>query len=117
MPSNVVDMGVVGGTQTLVTERLISKCKPSAIFIDNVGAAANASLVFNDVFTPSVTSAVPVPVLTTVPRLRINVAFGTCVSSMEDMLKDTEFIGLVQVVVNGGVALANCFVTFVYSLN
>jgi uncharacterized protein related to proFAR isomerase len=115
MPSTVVQMDVA--TQTLVTEKLISKCKPSAIVVDNVAALLDADLIFNDVFTPSATSGVPAPVLTTRPRLRINVALGTCVSTMEELLKDIEFLGLVQVVVNAGVALPNCFVTFIYSLN
>ena len=109
--SIVVQMNIA--TRTLVTEKLISKMKPSMILVDNVVPAADASLVFNDVFTPSITNAVPAPVLQTIPRLQINVASGTCVS-VQDKLKDVEFLGLVQVVVNLGVALANCFVTFGY---
>jgi hypothetical protein len=104
-------------TRTLVTEKLISKCKPSAIFIDNVNALADADLIFNDVFTPSVTSLVPAPVPPQlIPRLHINVAMGECISTMEDFLKDIEFLGLVQVV-NAGGTLPNCFVSFIYSLN
>ncbi len=114
MPSVVFQTNV--GTQTIVAEKLTAKIKPKAIFVDNVAGAADADLVFNDVFTPSVTNAVPIPVLTTTPRLHINVAAGTSVSTEEPQLKDIDFIGLVQMVVNAGAALANCFVTFIYSL-
>ncbi len=113
MPSVVVQMNVA--TRTLVTEKLTSKCKPKAIFVDNVLPVADADLIFNDVFTPSVTNGVPGPVLTTVPRLQINVGAGIS-QSTEDLLKNIEFLGLVQVVVNGNVALANCFVSFIYEL-
>lgn len=117
MPSIVVQMDVA--TRTLVTEKLISKCKPSAIFIDNVIALADADLIFNDVFTPSITSGNPAPGMgqQIIPRLHINVAMGECISTMEDFLKDIGFLGLVQVVVNANVPLANCFVSFIYSLN
>jgi len=116
MPSVVTEMSVAGGTRTLVAEKLISKVKPSVIFTDNELGAADAYLVFNDVFTPSVTNAVPVPVLQTIPRLHINVAKGDC-HSTEDFIKDIEFLGLVQVMVNSNVALPNCFVTMVFSQN
>lgn len=111
MPSVVVQMNVA--TRTLAQEKLNAKSKPTLGLVDNVLGAADADLVFNDVFTPSVTNGVAGPVLTTVPRLQVNVAAGTCVSIM-DKLKDCEFLGLVQVVVNLGVAVANCFVTFGY---
>ncbi len=108
--SIVVDMGVA--TRTLVTEKLNAKVKPSCVFIDNVAGGADADLIFNDVFTPSVTNGVPAPVLTTRPRLHINVAAGECIST-EDKLKDIEFLGTIQVV--RGVLDANCFVTFAYN--
>jgi hypothetical protein len=112
MPSFETSMAVA--TVTLVTEKLNAKVKPSAIFVDNVNAGADASLLFQDVFTPSVTNLVPVPVLTTVTRLAINVAAGQMSSTMEDLLKDIDFIGTVQVV--RSVLDANCLVTFIYKL-
>lgn len=115
MPSTVVEMNVA--TRTVVTEKLVSKVKPSAIFVDNVNGLADADLVFNDVFTPSITNGVPGPLPMTVPRLHINVAAGTSPSTQDFLKPDLEFLGTVQVVVNGGVPVANCFVTFIFSLN
>jgi hypothetical protein len=111
MPSVAVTMGVA--TQTLVTEKLNAKIKPSAIFIDNALAGADASLIFNDVFTPSITNLVPGPVLTTVPRLYLNVVAGSCVS-LEDAIKNCEFLGNVQII--RSVADAGCRVSFIYDL-
>ncbi|MDD5510524.1 MAG: hypothetical protein PHI12_06935 [Dehalococcoidales bacterium] len=113
MPSTVVQMNVA--TRTLVTEKLISKCIPSAIFVDNVHGASDADLVFNDVFTPSVTNNVVFPTPQTIPRLHINVAAGECISTMDFIKPDLEFLGNVQVVVNGGVALPLCYVSFIYN--
>jgi hypothetical protein len=103
-------MGVA--TRTLVTEKRNAKVKPSVIAVNAVAAAIDADLTFNDVFTPAVTNAVPIPVLTTVPRLNINVGMGTSVTT-EDLLKDIEFLGTIQVVSNGGVD-AGILVSFAY---
>lgn len=110
MPSIVVDM--TASPRTLATEKRNAKIKPSEVIVDNVLAANDAVLTFNDVFTPAITNLVATPVSpTTVPRLRVNVAMGTCVS-VEDKLKDVKFLGLVQVV--RAPADANCFITFAY---
>jgi len=111
MPSVAVTMGVA--TQTLVTEKLNAKIRPSAIFIDNTAAGADASLIFNDVFTPSITNLVAVPVLQTIPRLLINVAAGSCLS-LEDDIKGCEFIGNAQII--RSVADAGCRISFIYDL-
>lgn len=112
MPSIVQEMNIA--TRTLVTERLDSKSKPTLVLVDNVNGAADADLIFNDTFTPSVTNGVPAPVPPQIiPRLHINVAAGECVS-VEDTLKDVHFLGTVQVVVNAGAAVALCFVTYAY---
>lgn len=110
MASIVVNMGVT--PRTLVTEKRNAKVKPSMIAVNAVAAAINADLTFNDVFTPAVTNGAPVPVLTTVPRLNINVVMGSSITT-KDLLKDIEFLGTVQVVSNGGVD-AGILVTFAY---
>ncbi len=110
MPSSVVTMAVA--TRTLVTERRNAKIRPDSIFVDNVNGAADAVLVFNDVFTPSVSNGVAVPVLQTVPRLQLNIGMGTAPSTM-DWMKNISFVGLVQVVRGGGID-ANCVVSFIY---
>jgi hypothetical protein len=110
MPSTVVDM--TAATRTLATEKRNAKIKPSSIVVNNVTPVTDADLTFNDVFTPAVTNGVAVPVLTTIPRLHINIGAGIC-QSVEDKLDDIEFLGLVQVVRIG--ADANCFVTFAYN--
>lgn len=112
MPSTVVQM--TAGTMTIVAEKLNAKIKPTAIFVDNVNGAAIADLVFNDAFLPSATNGNPTPTpIAPIPRLQINVNVGDC-HSTEDFIKNIEFIGLVQVVVNGNVADAGCYITFIY---
>ena len=98
-------------TTTLVTEKLNAKIKPKAIIVDNVLAGVDAVLTFNDVFTPSITNAVPIPVLTTIPRIYINVPTGVCQSIM-DFIDQCEFVGTPQVV--RGILDANCRITFIY---
>lgn len=111
MPS--IESSFAVATVSLVTEKRNSKVKPSFLMIDNVNGAADAVVTLNDVFTPSVTNGVAVPVLTTVPRLHVTVIAGEC-NSMEDQLKDIEFLGLVQAV--RGALDAGSFITFAYSL-
>lgn len=115
MPSIVVPMGPGAlSTQTLVLEKRNAKVKPSAIFINNAGSANDADLVFNDSFTPAVTNLVGAPVPPQlIPRLNVNVPNGICLS-LEDILKDIKFLGLVQVV--RAVPEALCQVTFAYDL-
>lgn len=109
MPSKVVSM--TAATIELVAERKNAKVKPSFIGVDNVLAAADAVLQFQDVFTPSVTSGVPSPTPKTVDRLRINVSTLACVS-LRDELKDIRFLGKAQVV--RGALDANCHITLGY---
>jgi hypothetical protein len=97
---------------TLATEKRNSKIKPSFLMVDNVAGAADAVIIVNDVFTPSITAGVPTPGLQTIPRLHFTVPALEC-DSLEDELKDVEFLGLVQIVRVGGVD-ANCFASFAY---
>jgi hypothetical protein len=99
-------------TNTLATEKRNSKIKPSFLMVDNTNGAADASIIVNDVFTPSITANVPLPAPQTIPRLRFTVPTLEC-DSLEDELKDVEFLGLVQIVRVGGID-ANCFASFAY---
>ena len=105
MPSKVVSMTV--DTQELVAEKKNTKIKPSFIGVDNVEAAADAVLQFQDVFQTAAAPAVDI----TADRLRINVSVDACVS-LRDELKDIEFLGEVQVV--RGALDADCHITFAY---
>lgn len=111
MPSKAVTMGV--GTQTLVTEKLNAKIKPSMISVDNVKGGQDAVLTFNDVFTTSQSNG-SAPAAQVIPRLYLNIAAGTNPTT-EDILKDIDFLGNVQVVI--ATPDANCRLTFAYSLN
>jgi len=105
MPSAVVSMDAA--TKDLIAEKKNAKIKPSFIAVDNVLAAADAVLTFNDVFQTAAAPAVDV----TVPRLKINVSVLACVS-LRDELKDIRFLGKAQVV--RGALDANCHITFGY---
>ncbi len=111
MPSVVVTMAAA--TMTAVAEKINAKIKPKAIFIDNVNAAADASLLFNDVFTPAASAGVPIPFAITVPRIAVNIGMGIC-QSLEDFLDEAEFLGTMQIV--RGALDANCRITVIYDL-
>jgi len=104
---------MTSGTMVLAYERKNAKIKPTMIAIDNVEAAIDAVLQFQDVFTPAITHGVqsPEPPTPTPDRLRINVSQDACVT-LQDELKDIEFLGKVQVV--RGVYDDNCHITFAY---
>ena len=109
MPSKVVTM--TAATMELATERKNAKIKPSFILVDNAGADADAVLQFQDVFTPAVTNGVPSPSSTTRDRFRVTVDHGGY-ASLDDELKDVEFLGKVQVV--RGTLDTSCHITFAY---
>lgn len=112
---------MVLNTETLVTEKRNAKVKPSMIMVDNVLAAADSELVFQDIFTTdnsvlAATGAAVAGAAQVINRLRINVAMMACVS-LRDELKDVKFLGGVQVIRTvAGVltADANCQITFAY---
>lgn len=110
MPSRVVTM--TSATMELATERKNAKIKPSFILVDNAGASADAVLQFQDVFTQAITHGTPTQQsATTKDRLRVTVDHGGY-ASLDDELKDVEFLGLVQVV--RGESDDNCHITFGY---
>ena len=100
-------------TVAVATEKRNSKIKPTFIMVDNANGGVDAVVTINDIFTPSITNGVGVPVLTTVPRIHFTVPAGEC-DSMEDQLKDIEFLGAVQAV--RGILDAASFLTFAYHL-
>lgn len=96
MPSRMLAMGV--SPTTFILERRNAKVKPSFIMVDNALGAQDAVLTFTDTFTPSPSNGAPLPVPTTQNRLGINVTQLACVS-IEDLLKDIEFYGVVAVTI------------------
>lgn len=122
MPSVVTDMAAT--TETLVTEKRNAKVKPSLIMVDNVDAAFDSELTFQDIFNTdaSIVAATGVAVAAVVgqvvDRLRINVSVDACVS-IRDELEDVEFLGGAQVLREvAGVATLDlgCHVTLGYDL-
>ena len=103
-------------TVALATEKRNSKIKPSLIMVDNNLGGVDAVITINDVFTPSVTNGVPIPVLTTVPRLHFTVPTSVSTTIGENgELDDVEFLGAVQAV--RGILDAGCFISFGYHLD
>ena len=94
--------------RVFAAEKRNAKCKPSLIMVNNVLGAQNAVIQVVDRFTPAVTNGVPVPVVTTVNRLNINVSMMACVS-IQDELKDVKILGQLELTI--GVLDANCIVT------
>ena len=108
MPSLSQTMVAVGLTTVFATERRNARIKPSLIMVDNVLGAQDAIINVVDRFTPAVSNATPVPGVTTVNRLSINVSMAACVS-IRDELKDVKILGQLELAI--GVADANCIVT------
>jgi hypothetical protein len=100
-------------TVAVATEKRNCKIKPTFIMIDNNNGAADAVVTINDVFTPSITNGNAAPTLQTVPRIHVTVPAMEC-DSLEDELKDIEFLGAVQAV--RGILDAASFLTFAYHI-
>jgi len=84
--------------QTFVAEKPNGRVKPSIIMIDNVLAAVDAIIRFQDVFTTAASDG-PTPHAAAAQeedRLRINVSKLAC-CSLRDELKDIDFLGALQV--------------------
>ncbi len=101
-------------SNNLATEKRNCKIKPTLVLVDNQESLADAIITINDTFTPSVTAgSIPVPASVTVPRIHMTVPAGEC-DSLEDELKDIEFLGLVTAV--RGILDPFSFITFAYHL-
>jgi len=96
MPSLVSTM--VASPAVFATERVNAKIKPSIMMIDNVLGAQDAIISIQDRFTPAVSNGVPIPGVTTVSRLSINVSMAACVS-IRDELKDVKVLGQLEAII------------------
>jgi len=96
MPS--ISQSLAASPTIYATEKPNAKIKPSLILVDNVIPVQNAVITLLDRFTPSVSNGVPIPVATTVTRLRINVSIMACVS-IRDELKDIEILGQMELTI------------------
>ena len=109
MPSINVDMTT--SPSVIAAEKKNAKIIPSLLVVDNALGAQDAVLTLVDRFTPSATAAVATPTVKTETRLAINVSQVACVS-LQDELKDIEFLGAPEVAV--ATPDANCKVTMAY---
>ncbi len=96
MPSLVSTM--VASPAVFAAEKVNSKIIPSILMVDNVLGAQDAIIRIQDRFTPAVSNGVPIPVVTTVDRLSINVSMAACVS-IRDELKDLEILGQMELTI------------------
>ena len=108
MPSIYVDMTT--SPSVLAAEKKNAKIIPTFLMVDNALGAQDAVLTLVDRFTTSITNG-QVATLKTETRLAINVSLLACVS-LEDELKDIEFLGAPEVAVV--TPDANCKVTMAF---
>ena len=110
MPSLVTTMAA---TPTVVaTEKPNAKKKITALVIDNVGGAAARIVQIQDRFTPSITNAVPVPVVQTPSRFLATIG-ATNVWNFDDKeLDNVEVLGQLELIID--VADAGCIVTIAW---
>ncbi|KKN14270.1 hypothetical protein LCGC14_0997810 [marine sediment metagenome] len=106
MPSLVQTMAA--SPTVFAVEKRNAKIIPSHLMVDNVLGAQDAVLSIQDRFTPAVSNAVAIPVVTTVSRLSINVSMNACVS-IRDELKDLKVLGQLEIVI--GTPDAACIVS------
>ena len=108
MSSLALPMGP-GVTHIFAVEKQNAKIIPTQIIVDNEAGGAQRVITIQDVFFPAVSNGVPVPVLTTIPRLIITVDNAGWATIAAEALKELEILGQLQVLI--GVADANTFVT------
>ncbi len=106
MPSLVQTMAA--SPTVFAAEKGNAKIIPSHLMVDNVLGAQDRVISIQDRFTPAVSNAVPVPVVTTVNRLSINVSLNACVS-IQDELKDLKVLGQLEIII--GTLDAACIVS------
>jgi len=98
-----------GLTHIFAAEKLNAKIIPTQIIVDNEAGGAQRVITIQDVFTPSASNGVPVPVLTTVNRLIITVDNAGWATIAAEALKKLEILGQLQVIID--VADAGTIVT------
>lgn len=96
MPSLIVTANTTA--QEVAAERRDAVIKPTSINIDNSAGAADTVIRLQDIFTPSPTSAVASPVLTTVDRWRYEVLIGDSITLNEQDLKGIKILGSLNVI-------------------
>ncbi len=82
-----------GLTHIFAAEKLNAKIIPTQIIVDNEAGGAQRVITIQDVFTPSASNGVPVPVLTTVNRLIITVDNAGWATIAAEALKKLEILG------------------------
>ena len=107
MPSLAQTMAVT--PRVFATEKQNAKIVPTQIIVDNEAGAAQRVITLQDVFTPSPSNGVPVPVLTTVNRLIITVDNAGWATIAAEALKELKILGQLQAIIN--VADAGTIVT------
>jgi hypothetical protein len=100
MPSLARVLNAPGLVTVFATEKLNAKIIPTQIIIDNELGAAQRVIIIQDVFTPSPSNGVPVPVLTTVNRLQITVDNAGWATIAAEALKKLEILGMMQVLID-----------------
>jgi len=102
--------GNVTRTNTyFAVEKQNAKIIPTQIIVDNEAGLAQRVITIQDVFTPSPSNGVLIPVLTTVNRLIITVDNAGWATIAAEALKKLEILGQLQVIID--VADAGTIVT------
>lgn len=92
MPSLALVMSP-GLTHIFAVEKQNAKIIPTQIIVDNELGGAQRRITIQDVFTPSPSNGVPIPVLTTVPRLIITVDNAGWATIAAEALKELKILG------------------------
>jgi len=82
-----------GLTHVFAVEKQNAKIIPTQIIVDNEAGGAQRVITIQDVFIPAVSNGVPIPVLTTVPRLIITVDNAGWATIAAEALKELEILG------------------------
>ena len=98
MPSLAQTMAVT--PRIFAAEKQNAKIIPTQIIVDNEAGLAQRVITIQDVFTPSPSNGVPIPVLTTVNRLIITVDNAGWATIAAEALKELEILGQLQVTID-----------------
>lgn len=82
-----------GLTHIFAVEKHNAKIIPTQIIVDNEVGGAQRVITIQDVFFPAISNGVPIPALTTVPRLIITVDNGGWETIAAEALKKLEILG------------------------
>ena len=110
MPSQIVQANTVA--QVVAAELKIGVHKPTSITYDNHGGAADRTIRIQDIFTPDISNGVPVPVLTTVERHRVDVLVGDQLTLDEKDLRGVKCLGSLNIIADA--IDAGCYISVGY---